>query len=214
MLLYRMNDFEMKTGRVTQTPSGAKTQEIKDLIAQVSQPLPFEKEMSTIIQNYNARNMSQEDQKNYFRWQEKTATLQLLEFTLEDYQKVSAEVIELEQLYAGLQNDIDSASDDESLEDVIERLNYLAGEAMTWIEYKKRRLLEIVRSFESQKEEAEKAGLIPYRMPRFANRGGTKRTRPKRTRTKRTRTKRTRTKRTRTKRIRRKTNKKRNPRRR
>ena len=180
MLLYRMNDFEMKTGRVTQTPSGAKTQEIKDLIAQVSQPLPFEKEMSTIIQNYNARNMSQEDQKNYFRWQEKTATLQLLEFTLEDYQKVSAEVIELEQLYAGLQNDIDSASDDESLEDVIERLNYLAGEAMTWIEYKKRRLLEIVRSFESQKEEAEKAGLIPYRMPRFANRGGTKRTRNKR----------------------------------
>lgn len=175
-----MNDFEMKTGRVTQTPSGAKTQEIKDLIAQVSQPLPFEKEMSTIIQNYNARNMSQEDQKNYFRWQEKTATLQLLEFTLEDYQKVSAEVIELEQLYAGLQNDIDSASDDESLEDVIERLNYLAGEAMTWIEYKKRRLLEIVRSFESQKEEAEKAGLIPYRMPRFANRGGTKRTRNKR----------------------------------
>ena len=179
MLLYRMNDFEMKTGRVTQTPSGAKTQEIKDLIAQVSQPLPFEKEMSTIIQNYNARNMSQEDQKNYFRWQEKTATLQLLEFTLEDYQKVSAEVIELEQLYAGLQNDIDSASDDESLEDVIERLNYLAGEAMTWIEYKKRRLLEIVRSFESQKDEAEKAGLIPYRMPRFANRGGTKRTRNK-----------------------------------
>ena len=175
-----MNDFEMKTGRVTQTPSGAKTQEIKDLIAQVSQSLPFEKEMSTIIQNYNARNMSQEDQKNYFRWQEKTATLQLLEFTLEDYQKVSAEVIELEQLYAGLQNDIDSASDDESLEDVIERLNYLAGEAMTWIEYKKRRLLEIVRSFESQKEEAEKAGLIPYRMPRFANRGGTKRTRNKR----------------------------------
>ena len=174
-----MNDFEMKTGRVTQTPSGAKTQEIKDLIAQVSQPLPFEKEMSTIIQNYNARNMSQEDQKNYFRWQEKTATLQLLEFTLEDYQKVSAEVIELEQLYAGLQNDIDSASDDESLEDVIERLNYLAGEAMTWIEYKKRRLLEIVRSFESQKDEAEKAGLIPYRMPRFANRGGTKRTRNK-----------------------------------
>ena len=174
------NDFEMKTGRVTQTPSGAKTQEIKDLIAQVSQSLPFEKEMSTIIQNYNARNMSQEDQKNYFRWQEKTATLQLLEFTLEDYQKVSAEVIELEQLYAGLQNDIDSASDDESLEDVIERLNYLAGEAMTWIEYKKRRLLEIVRSFESQKEEAEKAGLIPYRMPRFANRGGTKRTRNKR----------------------------------
>ena len=181
MLLYRMeNDFEMKTGRVTQTPSGAKTQEIKDLIAQVSQSLPFEKEMSTIIQNYNARNMSHEDQKNYFRWQEKTATLQLLEFTLEDYQKVSAEVIELEQLYAGLQNDIDSASDDESLEDVIERLNYLAGEAMTWIEYKKRRLLEIVRSFESQKEEAEKAGLIPYRMPRFANRGGTKRTRNKR----------------------------------
>jgi hypothetical protein len=175
-----MNDFEMKTGRVTQTPSGAKTQEIKDLIAQVSQPLPFEKEMSTIIQNYNARNMSQEDQKNYFRWQEKTATLQLLEFTLEDYQKISAEVIELEQLYAGLQNDIDSASDDESLEDVIERLNYLAGEAMTWIEYKKRRLLEIVRSFESQKDEAEKAGLIPYRMPRFANRGGTKRTRNKR----------------------------------
>jgi hypothetical protein len=175
-----MNDFEMKTGRVTQTPSGAKTQEIKDLIAQVSQPLPFEKEMSTIIQNYNARNMSQEDQKNYFRWQEKTATLQLLEFTLEDYQKISAEVIELEQLYAGLQNDIDSASDDESLEDVIERLNYLAGEAMTWIEYKKRRLLEIVSSFESQKEEAEKAGFIPYRMPRFANRGGTKRTRNKR----------------------------------
>jgi hypothetical protein len=209
-----MNDFEMKTGRVTQTPSGAKTQEIKDLIAQVSQPLPFEKEMSTIIQNYNARNMSQEDQKNYFRWQEKTATLQLLEFTLEDYQKVSAEVIELEQLYAGLQNDIDSASDDESLEDVIERLNYLAGEAMTWIEYKKRRLLEIVRSFESQKEEAEKAGFILHRIPRFANRGGTKRTRTKRTRTKRTRTKRTRTKRTRTKRIRRKTNKKRNPRRR
>jgi hypothetical protein len=174
-----MNDFEMKTGRVTQTPSGAKTREIKDLIAQVSQPLPFEKEMSTIIQNYNARNMSQEDQKNYFRWQEKTATLQLLEFTLEDYQKVSVEVIELEQLYAGLQTDIDSASDDESLEDVIERLNYLAGEAMTWIEYKKRRLLEIVRSFESQKDEAEKAGLIPYRMPRFANRGGTKRTRNK-----------------------------------
>ena len=173
------NDVEMKTGLVTQTPSGAKTREIKDLIAQVSQPLPFEKEMSTIIQNYNARNMSQEDQKNYFRWQEKTATLQLLEFTLEDYQKVSAEVIELEQLYAGLQNDIDSASDDESLEDVIERLNYLAGEAMTWIEYKKRRLLEIVRSFESQKDEAEKAGLIPYRMPRFANRGGTKRTRNK-----------------------------------
>ena len=67
MLLYRMNDFEMKTGRVTQTPSGAKTREIKDLIAQVSQPLPFEKEMSTIIQNYNARNMSQEDQKNYFQ---------------------------------------------------------------------------------------------------------------------------------------------------
>lgn len=174
-----MNDFEMKTGRVTQTPSGAKTREIKDLIAQVSQPLPFEKEMSTIIQNYNARNMSHEDQKNYFRWQEKTATLQLLEFTLEDYQKVSVEVIELEQLYAGLQTDIDSASDDESLEDVIERLNYLAGEAMTWIEYKKRRLLEIVRSFESQKDEAEKAGLIPYRMPRFANRGGTKRTRNK-----------------------------------
>lgn len=175
-----MNDFEMKTGRVTQTPSGAKTQEIKDLIAQVSQPLPFEKEMSTIIQNYNARNMSQEDQKSYFRWQEKTATLQLLEFTLEDYQKVSAEVIELEQLYAGLQNDIDSASDDESLEDVIERLNYLAGEAMTWIEYKKRRLLEIVSSFESQKKEAEKAGFILHRIPRFANRGGTKRMRNKR----------------------------------
>ena len=175
MLLYKMeNDVEMKTGLVTQTPSGAKTREIKDLIAQVSQPLPFEKEMSTIIQIYNNRNMSPEDQKIYFRWQEKTATLQLLEFTLEDYQKVSAEVIELEQLYAGLQNDIDSASDDESLEDVIERLNYLAGEAMTWIEYKKRRLLEIVSSFESQKEEAEKAGFIPYRMPRFVNRGGTK----------------------------------------
>jgi hypothetical protein len=175
-----MEDVEMITGRVTQTPYGAKTREIKDLIAQVSRPLPFEKEIPTIIQKHNTRSMSQEDGKKFVRWQEKTATLQLLEITLEDYQSVWAEVIELEQLYAGLQNDIDSASDEESLEDVIERLNYLAGEAMTWIEYKKRRLLEIVSSFESQKEEADKAGFILHRIPRFANRGGTKRTRNKR----------------------------------
>ena len=99
-------DVEMETIKISKTPSLAKIQEIKELIAQVSQPLAFEKEMPNIIENYNNRIMSPEDQTKYLRWEEKKNILQLLKLTLIDCQMISTEIIRLREQIASLRDAI------------------------------------------------------------------------------------------------------------
>jgi hypothetical protein len=176
-------DVEMETIKISKTPSLAKIQEIKELIAQVSQPLAFEKEMPNIIENYNNRIMSPEDQKKYLRWEEKKNILQLLKLTLIDCQMISTEIIRLREQIASLRDAIISLDENEDNIDEREyhiQINLINDFIMRTSErltLNKNQLELSIGMFDRLKVDAATLSLL---RPPTLVKGGTKRTRNKR----------------------------------